>query len=72
MTVDLVASSLSSEMNIWYLDDATLDGPADSDIEDVRICVTQLKKIDFEINPLSVYMIYMIYPVDEFTELETK
>ena len=71
MTVDEVASSLSTEINIWYLNDATLGGPAKSVFADVRKCVTQFKKIDLEVNPSKCEIINMSYPVDELTELVT-
>ena len=69
MAVDAVASSLSSEINIWYLADATLGGPAESVFADVCKCVTELKKIYLEFNPSKCEVINMSYPVDEFTEL---
>ena len=71
MAVDDVASSLSSEINIWYFDDATLGGPAESVFADVRKCVTELKKIGLEVNPSKCEVINMNYPVEEFTELVT-
>ena len=71
MADDQVASSQSSEINIWYLDDATLGGPAESVSADVRKCFTELKKNGLEINPSKCEVINMGYPVDEFTELVT-
>ena len=71
MAVDEVASSLSSEINIWYLDDATLGGPAESVFANVRKFVTELKKIGLEVNPSMCEIINMSYPLDEFAELVT-
>ena len=71
MTIDEVASSLSSEINIWYLDVATIGCPAESSFSDLRKCITELKKIDLLVNPSKCGIINMIYPDDEFTELVT-
>ena len=71
MAVEQVASSLSSEINIWYLDDATLGGPTESVFADIRKCVTEFKKIGLEVNQSKCEGINMCYPVDEFTELMT-
>ena len=71
MAVDEVASSLSSKINIWYLDDATLGGPGESVFVDVRKCVTELKMIGLEVSPSKCEVIIMSYPFDEFTELVT-
>ena len=54
MAVEEVASSLSSEINIWHLDDATLVGAAESVFAEVRKCVTELKKIGLEVNSSSM------------------
>ena len=69
MAVDEVAPSLSSEINLWYLDDATLGGPAESVFADVRKCVTEFKTIGLEVSRSKCEVINMSYPVDEFTEL---
>ena len=59
MAVDEVASSLSSEINVWHLDNATLDGSAESVFADVRTCVTELKKIGLEVNSSKCEVINM-------------
>ena len=71
MAVDEVASSLSSKINIWYVDDATLGGPAESDFAVVRKYVTKLKKIGLEVNPSKCEINNMSYPVDEITDVMT-
>ena len=71
MNLFQVASSLLSEINIWYLDVATLGGPIGSAFADIRKCVTELKKIGLEVNQSKCEGINMCYPVDEFTELVT-
>ena len=71
MAVDEVASSLSSKINIWHLDDATLGGQAESVFAIVRKCATEWKKIGLQINPSKCEIINNSYPVDEFTELVT-
>ena len=65
MVVDEVASSLSSEINLWYLGDTTLDGP------DVPNCVTKSKKICLHVNPSKCEINDISYPDDEFTEQVT-
>ena len=65
MVFDEVASSLSSEINICYLGDTTLDGP------DVRNCVTKSKKICLQVNPSKCEINDISYPDDEFTEQVT-
>ena len=69
MTVCEVASSLSSKINMWYLDDDTLGGPVMSVFADVGKCVTELKQIGLEVIPSKCEVINMSLPVDEFTEL---
>ena len=56
---------------IWYLDDSTLVGLAESVFADVRKCVTELKKIGLEVNPSKCEVLNMSYTVDEFSELVT-
>ena len=62
---------MSSEISVWYLEDATLGRRAESVFEDVRKCVTELKTIGLDVNPSKCEVINMSYPVDEFTELMT-
>ena len=69
MAVDEVASSQSSKKHIWYLDDATSSGQAESVFADVKKCVTELKKIGLKGNPSKCDVINMRYQVDEFTKL---
>ena len=69
MAVNKVASSLSSKINIWYLDETTLGSPAESVFADIRKCVTELKKMGLKDNPAKCEIINMSYPVNEFTEL---
>ena len=71
MAVDEVASSLSSEINIWYLDDATLGGRDESVFVDIRKCVTELKKIGLEVNPSKGEVINKSCPFNEFKQLVT-
>ena len=66
-----MALLLSSEINIWYLDNAILGGPAESVFSDVRKCVTDLNNIGLEVHPSKCEVINMSYPVEEFTELVT-
>ena len=46
-----IARSVRSPINIWYLDDATIGGPAESVCEDLRRIIPMLSDIGLEVNP---------------------
>ena len=46
-----MARSLSSPLNLWYLDDSTLAGPVDSVLNDVTKVIPGLEAIGLEVNP---------------------
>ena len=69
MPVDDMAKSLSSEINIWYIDDVTLCGQSESVFADVRKYVAELTKIGHEVDPCE--SIHMRNPAYLFTEMET-
>ena len=62
---------LSSEIYIWYLDDATLGGPAESVFFGRTKMCYRVEKIGLEDDPSKCEVFIMSYPVDEFTELVT-
>ena len=70
MAVDEVASSLSFEINICYLD-AKIGSLAMSAFAGVHECITELKQIGLEVNPSTCEIINMSYPIDESTQLAT-
>ena len=51
LAVDQIARSVRSPINIWYLDDATIGGPAESVCEDLRRIIPMLSDIGLEVNP---------------------
>ena len=51
LAVDEIARGVRSPINIWYLDDATLGGPAESVCEDLRRIIPMLSDIGLEVNP---------------------
>ena len=51
LAVDEIARSVRSPINIWYLDDATIGGPAESVCEDLRRIIPMLSDIGLEVNP---------------------
>ena len=50
LAVDGCARSLKSPLNLWYLDDATIAGPAETVAEDLRTLNTELPKLGLELN----------------------
>ena len=50
LAVDDIARSVSAPLNIWYLDDATLEGPVDKIIHDLGTIIPALSMIGLEIN----------------------
>ena len=51
LAVDEIARSVRSPINIWYLDDATIGGPAESVCEDLCRIIPMLSDIGLEVNP---------------------
>ena len=51
LAVDEIARSVRSPINILYLDDATIGGPAESVCEDLRRIIPMLSDIGLEVNP---------------------
>ena len=52
LAVDDIARSVSSSLNMWYLDDATLGGPADIVAADLGRILPALNEIGLVANPL--------------------
>ena len=51
LAVDHIASGVQSELNVWYLDDATIGGSPESVLSDVQRCINGLKRIGLIVNP---------------------
>ena len=50
LTIDGCARSLKAPLNVWYLDDATISGPAETVAEDLKTLCTELPKLGLELN----------------------
>ena len=50
LAVDYIASGVESELNVWYLVDATIGGTHESVLSDVQRCITGLKLIGLKAN----------------------
>ena len=50
LAVDEIAKSVRSSINIWYLDDATIDGPLESVCEGLRRIIQMLLDFGLEVN----------------------
>ena len=50
-SVDEIARSVRSPINIWYLDDTTIGGPVESVCEDLRRIIPLLLDIGLEVEP---------------------
>ena len=49
--VDDIARSISSPVNLWYLDDVTLGGPVDIVLKDLRFIIPNLAAVGLIVNP---------------------
>ena len=45
LAVDQIDSGVESELNVWYIDDATIGGSHESVLSDVQRCIIGLKRI---------------------------
>ena len=50
LAVDGCTRSLKAPLNLWYLDDGTIAGPAETVAEDLRTLCTELPKLGLELN----------------------
>ena len=50
LVVDGCASSLKAPLNVWYLDDATIAGPAETVAKDLKTLCSELPKLGLELN----------------------
>ena len=66
LAVDDAACSPTSKFNVWYLDDATIAGDADSVISDVRQVLPALARLGLEVNPTKSELINLGLSSEEF------
>ena len=50
LVVDGCARSLKAPLNVWYLDDATIAGPAETVAKDLKTLCSELPKLGLELN----------------------
>ena len=62
LAIDACARNISSEFNIWYLDDATIAGPASTIVEDLRTIQVNLHNIGLELNPRKCEVAFLGQP----------
>ena len=66
LAVDDVARSVSSPLNIWYLDDATIGGPVETVANDIDNIIPGLASLGLEVNPSKSEIINIGLDDDEF------
>ena len=69
LAVDQIASGVRSELNVWYLDDATIGGSPESVISDVQRCITGLKRIGLMVNPKKTEIINVGLAAGKFSRV---
>ena len=72
LAVDDIARSLSSPINLWYLDDATIAGPADLILKDIQTIVPALEKIGLHLNAAKSEIINLDLPNQAFATALSK
>ena len=68
LAIDEVARSVSSPLNLWYLDDATIAGPPLTVAQDLRKIVPSLKSLGLVVNPAKSEISNIGLSQTEFTE----
>ena len=69
LTVDQIANGIDSELNVWYLDDATIGGSPESVLSDVQRCITGLKRIGLIVNPKKTEIINVGLAAEKFSRV---
>ena len=69
IAVDQIASGVDSELNVWYLDDATIGGSPDSVLSEVQRCITGLKRIGLIVNPKKTEIINVGLAAGKFSRV---
>ena len=69
LAVDQIASGVESELNVWYLDDATIGGSPESVLSDIQRCITGLKRIGLKVNPEKTEIINVGLAAGKFSHL---
>ena len=69
LAVDLIASGVASELNVWYLDDATIGGSPESVLSDVQRCINWLMWIGLIVSPKKPEIINVGLATGEFSRV---
>ena len=69
LAVDDVAQEVSCPFNVWYLDDATIGGPADCVISDLHRLIPALARIGLSVNPKKCELVNLGYPDNTFKDI---
>uniref|UniRef100_A0A8D8RZN0 Reverse transcriptase domain-containing protein n=1 Tax=Cacopsylla melanoneura TaxID=428564 RepID=A0A8D8RZN0_9HEMI len=70
LTLQNIVSSLSSELNVWYLDDGTLGGTPSSVFNDLNKLIEESSKIGLELNPTKCEIFYCAGNIDPLFQVE--
>ena len=68
LAVDQIASGVYSELNVWYLDDATIGSP-ESVLSDMQRCITGLKQIGLIVYPKKTEIINVGLAAGKFSSV---
>ena len=68
LAVDKIAKDLSWELNIWYLDDATIGGQASSVFNDATKIINAFKEIGLQINSNKCELCISSYTADMYAD----
>ena len=69
LAVDQIASGVESELNVWYLDDATIGGSPKSVLSDVQRCINGLMRIGLIVSPKKTDIINVGLAAGEFSRV---
>ena len=69
LAVDKIAKDVSSELNIWYLDDATIGGQASSVFNDATKIINAFKEIALQINSNKCELFILNYTADMYADI---
>ena len=72
LAVDKIAKNVSSELNIWYLDDATIGGQASSVFNDATKIINAFKEIGLQINFNKFELFILNYTADMYVDTVKK
>ena len=68
LSADQIACGVESELNVWYLDDATIGGSPESVLIDMQRCI-RLKRIGLIVNPKKTEIINVGLAAERFSRV---